>query len=142
MFQRTLMAIAAVGLLTTGATGPAFSRTAAPNFAGTWTLTKSTTQFRPGHGQLGKPKYQDIKPTTGMSRAGNGGNATGRRLTGRPLFGDGANGASASGGKDHKNWVTIETMNKGSTKSGGGRRADEAPSFGWHYSNLKVRVTR
>src|SRR5262245_46682276 len=34
-------------------------------------------------------------------------------------------------GKDHKNWVNVQSMNLGSRKPGGGATADEAPSFGW-----------
>src|SRR5262245_62154414 len=97
MFLRALTAVAAVGLLTTIATGPAFSGkvgTVKP-IGGNFTLTHHAPDRRV-QGQIGKPKYDDMKSKTGV----------------------------AGSDKDHKNWVTIETMNKGSTKPGGGATAD------------------
>ena len=75
MLRRTLMAVAAVGLLTTIATAPAFAGGAGTvqQIGGKDTLTHQLPD-RQVQGQLGRPKFEDMKLGTGMSR--NGGSMT------------------------------------------------------------------
>ena len=79
MLRRTLLAVAAVGLLTTIATVPAF----AGGVGTVQRISKYTLTHQPPdrrvQGQLGRPKFEDMKLGTGMSRndgsmtAGSGG---------------------------------------------------------------------
>jgi len=65
MFRAILLAIAAVGFLTTVATAPAFSGIMVKQIAG----------YAPAHpppsrrlqGRFGKPQVEDVKPQTGMA---------------------------------------------------------------------------
>ena len=86
MFRRTLLAIAAVGFLTTVATAPAYSGI----------VVKQITGYTPSHqppsrrvqGRFGKPQFEDIKPQTGMGCSAGCGQGNTRLIVG------GADGSS------------------------------------------------
>jgi hypothetical protein len=160
MFRRTLTAVAAVGLLTTMATAPAFSRTVGKQIGSNYTLT-----------------HNPHDRTVGMSQ--------GRRYAPDSIkLGDAK--PSAQGGKDHKNWVNVEPIYRGSTKpsgsgsrtgtgctapcnggnggilfgnggdgasrpvsggrggmlSGNGGQGGAGSTIGWKYSNFKIKMDR